>query len=54
MTSKIHIFFENNDTITMIINKLEEEIKILISEISSYEYAKLNYNNYEYYTELSK
>ena len=53
MTSKILLFSEtNNKTITMIINKFEEEITVLISEIVCYELVKLKYNRYEYYNEL--
>lgn len=53
MTSKIQLLSEeNNETITMIINKLEEEIKVLISEIYSYEFVKFEYNIREYFNEL--
>ena len=44
--SKIIIWEKNNETISIIINKLEEEIKILISEISSYEFVKFENNNF--------
>jgi len=59
MTSKINLLCEgeeNNDIMRMIIDKLEQEIKILISEMSSYEYelVKLDYNNVKHYTKLQE
>lgn len=53
MENKINIIIGEgyiyNPNIMRIVNKLEEEIKILVSEICCYEFAKCNYSIFEHY-----
>jgi len=46
------VFNTKNKNITDIINKFEEDIEVLKSEIMRYEFVKFKYNMYQYYSEL--